>query len=178
MYSSKFTTMFRNMSLKNIKNTDFTKLQTLLSSILMEITIISEYKTSMSMVNWTNNKLSEGCGQEESGIKVLCLHPQCYCCIHVEKPHVPMGAICEAQQPLGKSRQLTGNSGLQTSFCFLCVKALGTDTAFIDVKAKSHTATGGGPKPILTDIWKGYRTGTALLRSMQVLKSYRNNVYL
>lgn len=68
--------MFRNMSLKNIRdNTDFTKLQTLLSSSLIEITIIREYKASMSMVNWTNNKLSESCGQEESGIKVPCLHP-------------------------------------------------------------------------------------------------------
>lgn len=109
MYSSIFTTMFRNRSLKNItKNTDFTKLQTPLSSTLIEITVISEYKASMSMVNWTNNKLSESCGQEESGIKVPCLCPQSYCCIHVEKPHVLMGAICEAQQPLGKPRQLLG----------------------------------------------------------------------
>lgn len=106
------------------------------------------------MVNWTNNKLNESCGQEESGIKVLCLHPQSYFCIHVEKPHVPMGAICEAQQPLEKTRQLTGDSGLQTYFCFLFVKALGTDTAFIDVKAKTHTVTGGGPRPVLTDIQK------------------------
>lgn len=109
MYSFTFTTMFRNMSLKNInKNTDFTKLQTLLSSSLTEITTIIEYKAPMSMVNRTNNKLSESCGQEVSGIKVPCFRPQSYCCIHVEKPHVPMGATCEAQQPLGKPRQLLG----------------------------------------------------------------------
>lgn len=109
MYSSTFTTMFRNMSLKNInENTDFTKLQILLSSSLIGITTVSEYKAPVSMVNWTNNKLSESCGQEESGIKVPCLCPQSYCCIHVEKPHVPMGAICEALQPLGKPRQLLG----------------------------------------------------------------------
>lgn len=109
MYSSVFTTMFRNMSPKNInKNTNFTKLQTLLSSSLIEITILTEYKASMSVVKWTNNKLSESCGQDESGIKVPCPHPQSYCCIHVEKPHVPMGAICETQQPLGKPRQLLG----------------------------------------------------------------------
>lgn len=71
MYSSIFTTMFRNMSLKNIRdNTDFTKLQTLLSSSLIEITIIREYKASMSMVNWTNNKL-RAVGKKRVGSKCL-----------------------------------------------------------------------------------------------------------
>lgn len=105
------------------------------------------------MVNWTTNKLGESCGQEESGIKAPCLCPQSYCWIHVEKLPVPTGQYVKLSSPLESQDNCWGFRPANFFLLPLC-EGYGTDTAFIDVKAKTHTITGGGPRGVLTDIWK------------------------
>lgn len=141
---------------------------------------ISKYKACMKMVNMINDKLSEGLTArtvcKNSGIQVPLLHPQSFQQIHAEKPHMPTWEYKNLSSSLVNNCWRCRPANL-----FLLPQCKGRGDLYwiywsqSKDSLKQMEAQGLHSQCVKG---KGYRTGTALLTSMLVLKSYRNNVHL